>query len=171
MKSLSHVQLLATPMNSSLHQAPPSMGFSRQEYWSGLPFKADLKSQDSEQDPVKGTAGTTQGFLLFGTTDILGQTILCCWGDYPQRLAAPLAFTQQTPVALLRYDNHMFPGTSLVVQWLRNSHAMPGMWVPFLVRELRSHMPWSKPTHHNNWAWVLQQESQSAKTRTQCSQK
>ena len=23
---------------SSLHQAPPSMGFSRQEYWSGLPF-------------------------------------------------------------------------------------------------------------------------------------
>ena len=29
---------LCNPMNSSLHQAPPSMGFSRQEYWSGLPF-------------------------------------------------------------------------------------------------------------------------------------
>ena len=26
------------PTDSSLHQAPPSMGFSRQEYWSGLPF-------------------------------------------------------------------------------------------------------------------------------------
>ena len=26
------------PMASSLHQPPPSMGFSRQEYWSGLPF-------------------------------------------------------------------------------------------------------------------------------------
>ena len=26
------------PMDSSLHQAPPSMGFSRQEYWSGLSF-------------------------------------------------------------------------------------------------------------------------------------
>ena len=25
-------------MDSSLHQAPPSMGFSRQEYWRGLPF-------------------------------------------------------------------------------------------------------------------------------------
>ena len=25
-------------MESSLHHAPPSMGFSRQEYWSGLPF-------------------------------------------------------------------------------------------------------------------------------------
>ena len=26
------------PMDSSLHHAPPSMGFSRQEYWSGLPL-------------------------------------------------------------------------------------------------------------------------------------
>ena len=29
---------LCNPMDSSLHQAPPSMEFSRQEYWSGLPF-------------------------------------------------------------------------------------------------------------------------------------
>ena len=29
---------LCDPMDSSLHQAPPSMGFSRQQYWSGLPF-------------------------------------------------------------------------------------------------------------------------------------
>ena len=29
---------LCDPMDSSLHQTPPSMGFSRQEYWSGLPF-------------------------------------------------------------------------------------------------------------------------------------
>ena len=37
MKSLSHVQLFVTPWTVA-HQAPPSMGFSRQEYWSGLPF-------------------------------------------------------------------------------------------------------------------------------------
>ena len=36
-KSLSHVWLLATPWTAA-HQAPPSMGFSRQEYWSGLPL-------------------------------------------------------------------------------------------------------------------------------------
>ena len=36
-KSLSHVQLFATPWTVA-HQAPLSMGFSRQEYWSGLPF-------------------------------------------------------------------------------------------------------------------------------------
>ena len=36
-KSLSCVQLFATPWTVA-HQAPPSMGFSRQEYWSGLLF-------------------------------------------------------------------------------------------------------------------------------------
>ena len=36
-KSLSCVRLFAT-LWTAAHQAPPSMGFSRQEYWSGLPF-------------------------------------------------------------------------------------------------------------------------------------
>ena len=36
-KLLSRVRLFATPWTVA-HQAPPSMGFSRQEYWSGLPF-------------------------------------------------------------------------------------------------------------------------------------
>ena len=36
-KSLSRAQLLATPWTAA-YQAPPSMGFSRQEYWSGLPL-------------------------------------------------------------------------------------------------------------------------------------
>ena len=33
----SRVQLFATP-EMAAHQAPPSLGFSRQEHWSGLPF-------------------------------------------------------------------------------------------------------------------------------------
>ena len=40
-KLLSRVRLLATPWTAA-YQAPPSMGFSRQEYWSGVP----LPSQD-----------------------------------------------------------------------------------------------------------------------------
>ena len=36
-KSLSHVQLFTTPWTVA-HQLPLSMGFSRQEYWRGLPF-------------------------------------------------------------------------------------------------------------------------------------
>ena len=35
-KSLSRVRLFTTPWTAA-HQAPPSMGFSRQEYWSGVP--------------------------------------------------------------------------------------------------------------------------------------
>ena len=37
MKSLSRVQLPATPWTAAF-QAPPSMGFSREEYWSGVPL-------------------------------------------------------------------------------------------------------------------------------------
>ena len=37
MKLLSRVQLFVTPWTVA-YQSPPSKGFSRQEYWSGLPF-------------------------------------------------------------------------------------------------------------------------------------
>ena len=68
MKSLSRVQLLAAPWTVA-HQAPPSMEFSRQEHWSGLPFpspgdlpnpgierrsptlRADALPSDSRVDP------------------------------------------------------------------------------------------------------------------------
>ena len=36
-KLFSHVRLFETPWSRAYH-APPSMGFSRQEYWSGVPF-------------------------------------------------------------------------------------------------------------------------------------
>ena len=40
-KSLSRVWLLATPWTTA-YQSPPSMGFSRQEYWSGLPLPSPI---------------------------------------------------------------------------------------------------------------------------------
>ena len=40
-KSLSHVRLLATPWTMA-HQAPLSMGFSRQECWSGVPLPSPI---------------------------------------------------------------------------------------------------------------------------------
>ena len=50
MKSLSHVQLFATSWTVA-DQASPFMGFSRQEYWSGLPFPSpgDLSHPGMEQ--------------------------------------------------------------------------------------------------------------------------
>ena len=40
-KSLSHVRLFATPWTTA-YQAPPSMGFARQEYWSGVPWPSPI---------------------------------------------------------------------------------------------------------------------------------
>ena len=40
-KSLSRVRLFANPWTVA-HQAPLSMGFARQEYWSGLPFPSPM---------------------------------------------------------------------------------------------------------------------------------
>ena len=42
---------LCNPMDSSLHQAPLSMGFSRQEYWSGLPFSFSGNLPDPGIEP------------------------------------------------------------------------------------------------------------------------
>ena len=44
-KSLSRVQLLATPWTAA-YQAPPSTGFSRQEYWSGVPSPSPASMWD-----------------------------------------------------------------------------------------------------------------------------
>ena len=48
-KSLSHVRLFATPWTVA-YQVPLSMGFSRQYYWSGLPFPSpgDLPNTGTE---------------------------------------------------------------------------------------------------------------------------
>ena len=43
-KSLSCVRLLATPW-SAAYQAPWSMGFSRQKYWSGLPLPSPISNK------------------------------------------------------------------------------------------------------------------------------
>ena len=53
-KSLSRVRLLATPW-AAAYQAPPSMGFSRQEYWSGVPLPSPNISIISAKKKKKKT--------------------------------------------------------------------------------------------------------------------
>ena len=47
----SHVRLFATPWTIA-HQAPPSVEFSRQEYWSGLPFASPGDLPDTGVEPA-----------------------------------------------------------------------------------------------------------------------
>ena len=48
----SHVQLCVTPQIAA-HQAPPSLGFSRQEHWGGLPFPSPMReSEVAISDPM-----------------------------------------------------------------------------------------------------------------------
>ena len=49
-KSLSRVRLFVTPWTVA-YQASPSMGFSRQEYWSGLPFPSPGDLPDPGIEP------------------------------------------------------------------------------------------------------------------------
>ena len=53
-KSLSRVRLFATP-STVAHQAPLSMGFSRQEYWSGLLFPSPGDLPDPGIEPGSPT--------------------------------------------------------------------------------------------------------------------
>ena len=58
-KSLSRARLLVTPWTAA-YQAPPSMGFSRQEYWSGVPLPSPklslvhMKEQNSAKEAARG---------------------------------------------------------------------------------------------------------------------
>ena len=56
-KSLSHVRLFVTPWTVA-YKAPLSMGFSRQEYWRGLPFPSPGDLPNPGIEPwVSRTAG------------------------------------------------------------------------------------------------------------------
>ena len=73
-----HVQLFCDPMNVA-GQAPQSMGFSRQEYWSGLPchLPGDLPNSGIEPESPASPALTGEFFTtvpprkpLWNTEDI-----------------------------------------------------------------------------------------------------
>ena len=64
-KSLSRIRLVATPWTAA-HQAPPSMGFSRQEYWSGVPLPSPFESMDENILRFKDNLCFTSIFMKFG---------------------------------------------------------------------------------------------------------
>ena len=96
MKSLSHVQLFATPWIVT-YQAPPTMGFSGQECWSGLPFPSPgdlpdpgmepaLKADASPSEPRGKPAGRMESKTSFtrrGAGKTQNLTLQCYLGVSP----------------------------------------------------------------------------------------
>ena len=94
---LSRVQLRVTPMDYIAHQAPLSMAFSRQEYWSGLLFP----SLGDLPDPgIKPTSSSLQADSLPLSHLIFSKALLTAWGDWQ----CPISW-----MAILCGAQHPFP--------------------------------------------------------------
>ena len=68
-KSLSRVQLLATPWTAA-YQAPRSMGFSRQEYWSGVPLPSPIRSMNQDKLEVVKQEMARVNIDILGISDL-----------------------------------------------------------------------------------------------------
>ena len=77
-KSLSRVRLFAAPWTIA-HQAPLSTGFSRQAYWSGLPFPSPGDLPDPEVEP----ASPVSPALLADSLPLSHLGSLCLFSSIP----------------------------------------------------------------------------------------
>ena len=97
-KSLSHVRLLATPWTAA-YQASPSMGFSRQEYWSGL-------SLPSPYD----TWSTSKCYYLMPSVFIQESPATCRLCLSVQEINSLLTMLYLCPISRLPSDARWVPG-------------------------------------------------------------
>ena len=74
-ESLSSVRLFVTPWTVA-YQAPPSMGFSRQEYWSGLPFPSLGYLPNSGSPALQADTLPSEPP---GKSKALPKYFCCCW--------------------------------------------------------------------------------------------
>ena len=118
-KLLSRVRLLATPW-TAVHQASPSMGFSRQEYWSGLLFPSP-KPKTTQKNPTDFPGGTVNRNLPANAEDmgsIYGpgryQVPRSNWVHMPQPLKPmyPRARALKQKKPLLRATREKLPWSS-----------------------------------------------------------
>ena len=72
--SLSCVRLLVTPWTAA-HQAPPSMGFSRQEYWSGVSLPSPVPLAKAL---VSSFVSLSLSLSLFGTSFFKKRNVCVC---------------------------------------------------------------------------------------------
>ena len=91
-QSFSHVQLSATPWKVA-RQTPLSMGFSRQEYWSGLPFPSPgVLSNPGNETASLASAALADGF--FNAMPPGKPVLLWCPGKSSERASLLLGVPQ-----------------------------------------------------------------------------
>ena len=76
-KSLSRVQVSETPWTAA-YQAPPTMGFSRQEYWSGVPLPSPQMSLDNnirQGDWLTGECWSAPGTTVLNGLELASVTL------------------------------------------------------------------------------------------------
>ena len=76
MKLLSHVRLFVIPWTVA-YQAPPSMEFSKQDYWSGLPFPSP---RDASYPEIKPRSPALQADALLSEPPGKPISIIYEWG-------------------------------------------------------------------------------------------
>ena len=74
-KSPSHVWLLAAPWTAA-YQAPPSMGFSRQEYWSGVPLPSPIR-QSYPTAKIRESLSQRGRIFPLSQTDLISDVRFC----------------------------------------------------------------------------------------------
>ena len=87
-KSLSRVRLLATPWTAA-YQALPSMGFSRQEYWSGVSFLDCTVSAKKSSDSLMGIPLFIICCFFFLAFNIFSVLSFCQFDYYVSRHVPP----------------------------------------------------------------------------------
>ena len=90
-KSLSRVRLLATPQTAA-YKAPPSMGFARQEYWSGVPLPSLHLTPTTCQVPTS----PGNGIHRWVNRSALKSWLWCCSGRQHHELAKVWSLSFQT---------------------------------------------------------------------------
>ena len=88
-KSLQSCPTLCDPIDGS-HQAPPSLGFSRQEHWSGLPFPSPVRESESEVAQVCPTLSDPMDCSLPGSS-VLGIFQAKYWNGVPLPSPKPVS--------------------------------------------------------------------------------
>ena len=142
------------------HQALLSLGFSRQEHWSGLPFPSPMHESESEvpqscptlsnpmecSPPGSSVHGIFQARVLEWSTIAFSDVCVCIYIYTHTYTYIYIYIWYETAWEILILTEYImviisYSGTSLVEKWLRICLSVQGIWVWSLVRELRSYKP------------------------------